>query len=68
MIKYRVAPSSRIVSKKSKQMLSCGGGQVVSVLAFYFDDPRWNPVKVNNFSVVKKNENKQKEAVVGQFF
>ena len=29
----------------------CGGGQVVSVLAFYSDDPSSNPAEVFNFSV-----------------
>ena len=44
---------------------------VVSVLAFYCDDPSSNPAGVYNFSVkivVKKNENKQKEAGDGPFF
>ena len=39
-----------------------GGGQVVSVLAFYSDDPSSNPAEANNFFriiVFKKNENKQ---------
>ena len=40
-----------------------GGGQVVSVLAFYTDGPSLNPSYVYN----EKNENKQKEAVVGLF-
>ena len=26
-----------------------GGGQVVSVLAFYFNNPSSNPAEVNNF-------------------
>ena len=37
-----------------------GGGQVVSVLAFYSDDLSSNPAEVYNFSVqllLKKNEN-----------
>ena len=41
----------------------CGGGQVVSELAFYSDDPSSNPAEVYNFSVkivIEKNENKQK--------
>ena len=40
-----------------------GGGQVVSVLAFYSDDPSSNPAEVYNFSVkivIEKNKNKQK--------
>ena len=31
--------------------MGSGGGQVVSVLAFYSDDPSSNPVEVYNFSV-----------------
>ena len=47
-----------------------GGGQVVSVLAFYSVDPSSNPTVAYSFSVkfvVEKNENKQKEAGVGPF-
>ena len=47
-----------------------GGGQVVSVLAFYSVDPSSNPTVAYSFSVkfvVEKNENKQKEASVGPF-
>ena len=32
-------------------ILGCGGGQVVSVLAFYSDNPSSNPAEVYNFSV-----------------
>ena len=45
-----------------------GGGLVVSVLAFYSDDPSSIPAEVYNFfckNIVEKNENKQKEAGVG---
>ena len=45
------------------------GGQVVSVLAFYSDDPSMNPADTV-FSVkflFEKNKNKQKEAGVGPF-
>ena len=45
-----------------------GGGQVVSVLAFYSDDPSSNPAETCSFSVklvFEKNENKQREARVG---
>ena len=46
-----------------------GGGEVVSVLAFYSDDLRSNPTDPYSFFSVKfvfeKNENKQKEACVG---
>ena len=41
---------------------------MVSVLAFYSDDPSSIPAEVYNFFckiVVEKNENKQKEAGVG---
>ena len=47
-----------------------GGGQVVSVLAFYFDDLSSNPTEVYNFSVklyLKRKEIK-KEAGGGPFF
>ena len=47
-----------------------GGGQVVSVLAFYSDNPSSNPVEAYSFSVnfvVEKNENKPKETGVGPF-
>ena len=47
-----------------------GGGQVVSVLAFYSDNPSSNPADAYSFSVqivFEKNENKQKEAGVGPF-
>ena len=44
-------------------IMGCGGGLVVSVLAFYSDDPSSIPAEVYNFFckiVVEKNENKQK--------
>ena len=45
-----------------------GGGQVVSVLAFYTDDPSQNPADADSFfsveCVLEKTENKQKEAGV----
>ena len=40
--------------------LGCGGGQVVSVLAFYSDDPSSNPAVNFCKIVIEKNENKQK--------
>ena len=46
------------------------GGQVVSVLAFYSDDPSSNPAEVYNFSVkllLKRTKINKKEAVVGPF-
>ena len=48
-----------------------GGGLVVSVLAFFSDDPSLIPAEVYNFFckiVVEKTENKQKEAGIGPFF
>ena len=44
-----------------------GGGQVVSVIAFYSHDPSSNPPKVYNFSfkiAVGKDVNKQKRSQV----
>ena len=44
---------------------------MVSVLAFYSDDPSSIPAEVYNFfckNIVEKNENKQKEAGVGPLF
>ena len=45
-----------------------GCGHVVSVLAFYSNDPSSNLAEAYNFSVkfvFEKNENQQKEAGVG---
>ena len=47
--------------------MGCGGGQVVSLLAFYSNDPSSNPAKVYSFFcniVFEKNENKQKRGRV----
>ena len=48
-----------------------GGGQVVSVLAFYSDNPSLNPAEAYSSYFCKilfeKNENKQKDAVVGSY-
>ena len=47
-----------------------GGGQVVSMLAFYSDDPSSNPAEVYNFSVkllLKRMKINKKEAGVGHF-
>ena len=44
---------------------------MVSLLAFYSDDPSSNPADAYGYSekfVFEKNENKQKEAEVGPFF
>lgn len=45
-------------------MVRCTG-QVVSVLALQCNDPRVNHTEVYNFYVLEKNEDLQKEAVVG---
>ena len=48
-----------------------GGGQVVSALAFYSDDPSSNPADAYRFSVqivFEKNENKQKKGRSWLFF
>ena len=48
-----------------------GGGQVVSVLAYYSDNPSSDPADVYSFLlkfVFEKNKNKQKEAGVGPLF
>ena len=47
-----------------------GGGQVVSELAFYSDNPSSNPAEVYNFSVkllLKRTKINKKEAGVGPF-
>ena len=47
-----------------------GVGQVVSMLAFYSNNPSSNPADAYSFSVkfvFEKNENKQNEAGVGPF-
>ena len=52
------------------EKLGRGCGQVVSVLAFYSDNPSLNSSEAYSFSVkfvFEKNENKQKEARVGTF-
>ena len=56
---------------RADNMCQYGGGQVVSMLDFYSDDPSSNPLKPTVFSVkfvLEKTENKQKEAVVCPFF
>ena len=48
-----------------------GGGQVVSVLAFYFVDPSSNPAEIYSFNSVnclKRTKINKIEAVVGTFF
>ena len=57
--------------KRIQYIQGRGGGQVVSVLTFYSDDPSLNPAEAYSFFLLKcvleKNENKQKEAGVGPF-
>ena len=51
------------------QGLAGGGGKVVSVLAFYSDNPRPNPAKVYNFNSVnclKRTKENEKEAGNGE--
>ena len=61
-----------ISSKKpfiTSTLLGRGGGQVVSVLAFYSDNPSSNPAEVYNFSVkllLKRTKINKKLAGVGQ--
>ena len=48
------------------QYLSHGGGQMVSVVAFYSNDPNPNPAEAISFSVnfvFDNNENKQKRGL-----
>ena len=50
--------------------MGSGGGQMVSVFAFYSDNPGSNPAEAYSFFckfVFVKNKNKQKEAWVGPF-
>ena len=64
--KWKTVKISRL-----RVLVQQGGGQVVSVLAFYSDDPISNPAEAYSFSVkfvLQKNENKQKEAGVGPCF
>ena len=48
-----------------QQTLGRSGGQVVSVLTFYSDNPSSNPTEAFSFFSKKKNKNEQKEAGVG---
>ena len=50
-------------SQESLNVGPCGGVQVVSVLAFYSDDPSLNPAEAYSFSVkwvFENNKNKEK--------
>ena len=52
-------------------LLGCGGGLVVSVLAFYSDDPSSIPAEVYNFSVkllLKITKINKKRPGLAQFF
>ena len=67
-LRFDLAMENKPNLGKIKPNMGCGGGLVVSVLAFYSDDPSSIPAEVYNFFckiVVEKNENKQKEAGVG---
>ena len=58
-------------TRLSLSRLGRGGGLVVSVLAFYSDDPSSIPAEVYNFSVkllLKRTKINKKEAGVGPFF
>ena len=62
----------QIISQKNKLTTPWGrgGGELVSVLTFYSDNPSLNPTEAYSFSVkfvFEKNENEQKEAGVGPF-
>ena len=51
--------------------MGCGGGLVVSVLAFYSDDPSSIPAEVYNFSVkllLKRTKINKKRPGLAQFF
>ena len=52
--------SSRLGCPHNVKQMGRGGGQVVSLLAFYSDDPSSNPADAYSFSVqivFEKNEN-----------
>ena len=71
MLKYTKVTGSCDCQCNNYRRLGCGGGLVVSVLAFYSDDPSSIPAEVYNIFckiVVEKNENKQKEAGFGPIF
>ena len=62
--------SGLVAEAKLKTNNLKGAAVVVSVLAFYSNDPSSNPADVYSYFVqivIEKNENKQKEAWDGQF-
>ena len=64
-MRYSTLPITENINLKSCR--GRGGGQVVSVLAFYSDDPSLNPADAYSFSVqivFEKNENKPKRGRV----
>ena len=70
-LKVQIPATYAISFKWTKNYEGLVCGQVVSVLAFYSDDPSSIPAEVYNFFckiVVEKDENKQKEAGVGPIF
>ena len=59
---------TKFPNPKSKKPKGRGGGQVVSVLAFYSDDTSSNPAEVYSFSVIlclKRTKKNKKEAGFG---
>ena len=60
-----------LLSSVINLMLGRGGGQVVSMLAFYSDDPSSNPAEVYNFSVkllLKRTKINKKRPGLAHFF
>ena len=56
-----------LANLKNKPKKGRGGGQVVSMLAFYSDDPSSNPADVPSFyEKFEKPENKQQGPWLGQ--
>ena len=46
LIEHRRICTKSLIGNTKKLFLGRGGGEVVSVLAFYSDDPSSNPVKI----------------------
>ena len=71
LIEHRRICTKSLIGNTKKLFLGRGGGEVVSVLAFYSDDPSSNPAKVYKFSVkllLKRTKINKKEAGVDPFF